>query len=556
MRGHLRRWIGVAALAGLLVPSAYAAPEAIVLGGEAGGDPVENCRALAASPFEADRAGTGLTDAQIFLNGAIAACEAALAAAPDDAAVQTWLGRAYLVAGRESEARALIESASAAGNPFALYLLSRILGGQLGGYYSEDVDRSTQLLTQAAEAGYPPAQADLGERMLLEGNGADALRLFEAASGGGVGSASYRVGEAYYEGVIVDYVAETAISFYELAVEQGEPRGHYGLGRIYDFGTFDIPQDQAKAASYYELGAEAGEKMSQTALAYLYEQGLGVEQDYNRSFALLVEAAAQDWGYAQAALSIHYIFGQGTEIDLTKGFDLAWAARRAGIVYANGIVGYLYQYGLGTVRDLPNALRSYQAGVDTGDEYSAGQLPIVEIELRCMELAGAPSEPGVWPGVPFDEIDAAAAIEACEAAIEANAHVGNKVWLARAHMAAGDYTSAVPALLEGSGEGNILAKFLLADLMLSGQGVVADPARAISLYEEAANVFVDAQLRLGTIYATGEGVPADIETALMWFRRAAETGSEAAEAQIAALTAIPDPNAIDLSGFGREGPAY
>src|SRR5690606_10130942 len=112
MLGHYRK-LTLGLLAGLLLAGqALAAPEVVVLGGGEGGDPVAACGELAASPWEAGRNGRGLTDEQIFIDGAIAACEAALAADPQSAAAQTWLGRAYILAGRRDDAAKLLESAS------------------------------------------------------------------------------------------------------------------------------------------------------------------------------------------------------------------------------------------------------------------------------------------------------------------------------------------------------------------------------------------------------------------------------------------------------------
>src|SRR5262249_43010726 len=156
-----------------------------------------------------------------------------------------------------------------------------------------------------------------------------------------------------------------------------------------------------------------------------------------------------------------------------------------------GILGYMFQNGLGADRDLSSALFHYQDGSNGGDQYSAGQIPIVEAELACQDAAGTPYEPGgTGHGLSFDMIDPEIAIPACENAPATNPYpVGNRVWLARAYARAERYEDAVPLLEEGIAAGNWLAHTVMADMLMAGAGVEQDTARAISLYEAVAKDF-------------------------------------------------------------------
>ncbi len=559
MRGH-RHFLAVGLLTVALCAPALAVPEVVQLGGAVGDDPIAACRNLAAPPFDPNADGPGLKDEQVFLDGATAACEAALAATPDAAQVQAWLARVHILAGRLDAARPLLERSIEAGNPLAAYLLSGLLGRPLNGAVEEDPDRALALLMQAAEGGYAPAQLDLAGRYEtaagVEGSYEEALRLYELASDTGLGAATYKMGLFYLRGFGVAPDLDRAAQLYERAIEQGEPLGNTGLGDMYQFGE-GKPQDYAKAAEYYQLAADGGEKTAQTSLAYLYEQGLGVPQDFDKSFALLQEAVAQDWAFAKAALSIHYLFGQGTPIDNEKAFSLAIDAAGAGVAYAQGILGYLYQQGLGTVRDLSSALYRFQQGAEQGDQFSANQISVVEAEIACRDAAAAPFEPGnIGGGVALDAIDTESAIATCENAVNLDPIVGNRVWLARAYVAAGYYEEAVPLLEEGVAAGNVLAHVVLGDMLVEGRGIDADPARAVTLYQSVASDFALAQYALGLAYANGTGVEADRAKAMEWFRMAEMYGLPEATEQIGVLQALPDPNAIDLTGFGREGPGY
>ena len=47
----------------------------------------------------------------------------------------------------------------------------------------------------------------------------------------------------------------------------------------------------------------------------------------------------------------------------------------------------------------------------------------------------------------------------------------------------------------------------------------------------------EAQTALGDAYASGTGVPADVETAIGWYEKAAAQGNPAAQAKLGALRA-------------------
>ena len=175
-------------------------------------------------------------------------------------------------------------------------------------------------------------------------------------------------------------------------------------------------------------------------------------------------------------------------------------------------------------------------------------------------MAGSQYEPGgVDHGVDYEAIDTAAAIDACKAALDANANsVGDRVWLGRAYAAAGQYQDAVPLLQVGLDAGNVLAQVTYAHLLLDGKGMDADVPGAVKLYQAAAEQeFPLAQYALGAVYANGIGVTVDLDVARKWYGKALDNGIEEAGTQLAALQPPGNAGALaDLSGFGREGPAY
>jgi len=558
------RWIAVGIVAaGLCGAPALAAPKVDALGsvGDVAKDPVTACADLAASPWDPGRNGEGIRDEDIYLDAALAACTAAIAADPQRVELKAWTGRVLLLVGKARDALPLLESASDAGFPLAAYLLSGLYlhGNEAEGVVDYDSDKASALLAQAADGGYLPALLDLAANAEASSppDYQAAHGYYSRAADLGDGHALYKLGWMAQYGVVAAADLSAARDFYTRATEAGGAEGWYGLGQLIQNGNGGEP-DNAGAAAAYEKGAALSEPMSETALAYLYEQGLGVERDYSRSLALLTDAVSQEYSFAKAALSIHYLAGEGVDVDYPRAFNLAYEAANAGVTYAHGIVGYLYQEGLGTNRDLDAAAGAYRTGADGGDTYSAGRIETVEAEISCADLAASPDEALGSHGVALDAIDTAAAIEACQHALALNPDSpGDKTWLARAHLSNRDYDSAMPLLEDGVAGEIPLAMTLAGDLLMAGKGENPDPTKAVGLYQKAAAAdFAPAQFALGQAYLTGTGVAQDIAEARHWFAKASEQSYPEAVSALANLTASAGPAEIDLTGFGREDLAY
>jgi TPR repeat protein len=85
--------------------------------------------------------------------------------------------------------------------------------------------------------------------------------------------------------------------------------------------------------------------------------------------------------------------------------------------------------------------------------------------------------------------------------------------------------------------GHALAQLNLGNLYETGQGVSTNAAEAVQWYRKAAAQGLgDAEYALGTCYADGEGVPQDVVEAYKWTTLAAAHGNKNAEVFKAALS--------------------
>src|SRR5437899_4160846 len=86
----------------------------------------------------------------------------------------------------------------------------------------------------------------------------------------------------------------------------------------------------------------------------------------------------------------------------------------------------------------------------------------------------------------------------------------------------GDYVTALRLLRPLAEQGNASAQLRLGAMSESGQGVPQDYVEALKWFRKAADQGNgDAQFNLGLLYEKGKGVAQDKTEALRWFRKAA-----------------------------------
>jgi|GEM_PF-4447580 TPR repeat protein len=89
-------------------------------------------------------------------------------------------------------------------------------------------------------------------------------------------------------------------------------------------------------------------------------------------------------------------------------------------------------------------------------------------------------------------------------------------------------------LLEAAESGDLQAQYELGAAFASGDGVPLNLQEAIHWYRQAAEKgHIAAQLNLGLAYSRGEGVAADPVEAVRWYRKAADQGDADAQFNLA-----------------------
>jgi len=151
----------------------------------------------------------------------------------------------------------------------------------------------------------------------------------------------------------------------------------------------------------------------------------------------------------------------------------------------------------------------------------------------CDRLAAHPADlalPLNVSGVPFQEIDAGRAIEACELALAAKAGDARyQFQLARSLHKAERVEEAVTYYQQAGLQGHPLAQKSLGFAYANGLGVTQDYTKAAQWHHMAADQGdSDAQQNLGYLYAGGRGVDQDFIQGHMWYNIAAAHSSPGA----------------------------
>ena len=149
----------------------------------------------------------------------------------------------------------------------------------------------------------------------------------------------------------------------------------------------------------------------------------------------------------------------------------------------------------------------------------------------CDTYAASPADPHrKTTGIPFEKINPAVAVPACEAAVRKYPYDARLSYqLGRAYQRASNFTAAVDQYRKAAKKGYAPAQNNLGFMYENGLGVPKDFREAIAWVRRAAeNGDRTAQFGLGVIYENGRGVQKDVAQASRWYRKAAEQGYEEA----------------------------
>jgi TPR repeat protein len=185
------------------------------------------------------------------------------------------------------QARAWLEKAAASGDPSALYALARAMSEGTE-QVAPDAVRAADLYRRAAEKGHALAGLRYG-LALSEGSGVKpdpvaAQRFLRQAQESGLPEGALALGDmaartpASRDKAANERVVQSALSWYQVAANGGVPSAQFKLGNAY-FAGVGLPRDPAQAQLWYARAAQQGLAAAQHALGIMLMGGVAGASD-------------------------------------------------------------------------------------------------------------------------------------------------------------------------------------------------------------------------------------------------------------------------------------
>lgn len=181
------------------------------------------------------------------------------------------------------------------GDAFAQYRLAQAYIRGAG--VPKDARKAYDLMTKAAEQGYPDAIGGIGYfysmGFIVKKDVTVAAEWFKKGAEKGGPRSQVNYARALIGGRGVPLDEAEGLKWLDKALVQDVPEAHFMKGDFYYRGEYGHPQDYVKAREYLEKAAAAGHAPAENMLGTIYEQGLGVPVDLDLAIHWFRKAAEQ-----------------------------------------------------------------------------------------------------------------------------------------------------------------------------------------------------------------------------------------------------------------------
>jgi len=251
------------------------------------------------------------------------------------------------------------------------------------------------------------------------------------------------------------------------------------------------PVDEKDALAWYRKAAEAGNQRGVSLVMTSLYSGVGVAKGSPEANAIAADmrprvqvTSAPTINQQAEKGDPHAQHNVASMLEREGKYDEAikWYTRAADQGYrpSQMNIAQMYEKGMGVVKDTQEARKRYRRIAEQGDR---------EARYRVAKLAAE----------------------------------------------AGDNAEAVPVYERAIRDDDVRAMLDLGEMYESGRGVPKDGARAVALYERAADQSRWARYKLGVVYAEGKLVPLDYTKARYWSERSAADHNPEAQNNLGVL---------------------
>lgn len=237
-------------------------------------------------------------------------------------------------------------------------LLHLAKGYERGGYLKPDAEKAAVCYQKAEEAGSTEASYHLGRYYLFKDKERAAFQFKKAAEGGyDIAQVSYA--KALMAGAGVPEDQKAAVSWFEKAVEQGNPQAMFEIGLLHKGGMAGKEKDMRQALIWFIKAGESGFAEAQNTLGGYYKEGKLLPRDNVAAVAWFTRAAAQGYVASQVNLGLMFEGGFGVLQDIGRAGQLYQGAAASGNMVAMYLMANLLDQGKGLPRDQVGAYVLY-----------------------------------------------------------------------------------------------------------------------------------------------------------------------------------------------------
>jgi TPR repeat protein len=191
------------------------------------------------------------------------------------------------------------------------------------------------------------------------------------------------LGVMYESGKGVTQDKYESVRWYRKSADQGDAKGQFYLGSVYERAIGGVTQDYYEAVRWYRKSADQGNSNAQNNLGMMYSNGRGVTQDYYEALKLYRNSADQGNSTAQSNLGFAYANGTGVTQDYYEAVRWYRKSVDQGDAKGQNNLGIMYERGRGVTQDYCEAIEWYRKSADQGLATAQSNLGVMYENGRC-----------------------------------------------------------------------------------------------------------------------------------------------------------------------------
>jgi len=319
----------------------------------------------------------------------------------------------------------------------------------------------------------------------------------DAAVNGDI-DAQVNVGLIYFLGEGTPENKSLALSWLEIAANQGNAKAQWFIGSMYehgdvgDTGDAGVNVDYAKMLYWYHLANEQGFLSATADLARIYEEGIGTSIDLSKAQTLYYTAA--DGGVADARYRVGkaLVFGQWGDTDIKTGMSYLQMASVQGDAASQFLLGLIHQKGFDTETGVNLITAQMYLQQAAEQNYPTAIKQLAEVQLEILKASNTTSNIEYPPC--YDK--SAADLE--------------------------NFSNCAPSAAQGDPN----SQFLIAQLYAKSSTNMYDPIKAFKWFLKSANGgHSEAMKEVALSYESGIGVEKDLSRSTYWYDKAIQAGA-------------------------------